>query len=374
MLRACLIDDELPALLELEYLLKNFEDVRVEGLFQNPVDALEKIEAQKPDIVFLDIDMPYMNGLDLALKIQSLLPEIIIIFVTAFSDYALEAFKAYPLDYILKPVDEERFRKTAAHAVEQAGIRRPASEKRPSAAIRCFGGLDVKNTDSLERMNMANHKLRELFAYLVDRFDKTVTRHELIELLFDGVENKKTINHLHVLVYKLRSMLESFGLGRSSILIADNYKLEVAPNVCDYVDFVNFIKRNLYIYDGNVTEAERTLSLYTGDYLGDEDYLWSVETREWLYGQFEALLIKTAEYYGTAGEIRRTEQLLNRLLEYHPLSERANHLLLDFYYKHGDARKYIKSYNKYFTILREEFNMTPEGKYAAIYEKMLTRL
>lgn len=374
MLKAFLIDDELPALLELEYLLKSFADIQVEGLFRNPADALEKIAIQKPDMVFLDIDMPYMNGLDLALKIQSLLPGIVIIFVTAFSNYALEAFKAYPLDYILKPVDEERFRKTVTYAIEQTGLRRKTPSSRPHIAIRCFGGLEVKNGETNESMTMANRKLRELFAYLIDRFDKTVTRRELINLLFDGLENKKTINHLHVIVYKLRSALEDFGLGRNSILITDNYKLEIASNICDYVDFVNFIKHQLYINDGNVTEAEHVLSLYTGEYFEDEDFIWTIETREWLYEQFEALLIKIAEYHETAGKSRQTEQLLSRLTEHNPLSERANHLLLDFYHRHKDARKYIKSYNKYLTVLKKEFNTLPAGKYTAIYKEMLKKL
>ncbi len=374
MLRTYLIDDEMPALQELEYLLNDFDDIHVEGLFQNPVEALEKIEEQKPDIVFIDIDMPYMNGIELALKIQSMQEGITIIFVTAFSSYALEAFKAYPLDYILKPVDEERFRKTVEYAIERSKTGQTASASRSRVAIRCFGGLDVKYTDSNKSMNMANRKLRELFAYLIGRFDRAVTRRELMDLLFDGVENKKTINHLHVLVYKLRSMLESFGLGRDSILIADNYKLEVAPNVCDYVDFVRFINHNLYINEGNVAEAEQILSLYTGDYLEDEDYLWSVETREWLYEQFEALLIKIAEYYEAAGKSQRSEQLLTMLLNHNPLSERAHHRLLDFYHRHEDAQKYIECFNKYLTTLKEEFDSVPEDKYAAIYEKMLTKI
>ena len=374
MLRTYIIDDEMPALLELEYLLKEFDDVHVEGLFQNPVEALEKIKEQKPDIVFIDIDMPYMNGIELALKIQSMQAGVTIIFVTAFSSYALEAFKAYPLDYILKPVNEERFRKTVRYAIEQHEDRRFASDGRPRLTVQCFGRLAVKNADGNESMNMSNRKLRELFAYLLDRFDKPVTRKELLQVLFDGVEDKKTINHLHVTVYKLRSMLEGFASGRSAVLITDNYKLEVAPGICDYVDFANFVNRKFYIDEENIAEAERILALYTGDYLQEEDYIWSVETREWLYEQFEGLLIKIAEHHDMTGKSRRAEQLLIKLLDKNPLSERGNHMLLDLYHRQRSTGKYIKRYNQYLKILKEELNTVPDEKYRSIYKKMLTNI
>ena len=108
MIRVLLVDDEPMANTTLRHLLKAFPSVEVAGVCTEPEAALEFCASQSVDAVFLDIEMPRIKGMELADKIRRLLPEVRLVFVTAYPDYALRAFDVSALDYLLKPVDRDR--------------------------------------------------------------------------------------------------------------------------------------------------------------------------------------------------------------------------------------------------------------------------
>lgn len=103
MLKTIIVDDEILVLNLLKNKLKNHEDIKIIGEYTNPRLALEMITDLKPDLLFLDIDMPGLNGIELAIEILDRLEHINIIFVTAYDQYAVEAFKLNAIHYILKP-------------------------------------------------------------------------------------------------------------------------------------------------------------------------------------------------------------------------------------------------------------------------------
>ena len=108
MIRVLLVDDEPMANTTLRHLLKAFPSVEVAGDCTEPEAALVFCAVQPVDAVFLDIEMPRVKGMELAEKIRRLLPEMRLVFVTAYPDYALRAFDVSALDYLLKPVDRDR--------------------------------------------------------------------------------------------------------------------------------------------------------------------------------------------------------------------------------------------------------------------------
>lgn len=107
-MRVFLIDDEQPAIDELKWLLEKYEDIQIEGTFNSPKRALEYIIMEEPDVIFLDIQMPEMDGFTLAEVLIRLRKPPNIVFVTAYDAYALKAFEINAVDYVLKPVMEER--------------------------------------------------------------------------------------------------------------------------------------------------------------------------------------------------------------------------------------------------------------------------
>lgn len=110
MMNAVIIDDELNGIKGLELLLSKFTpDVKVLAITTNPREGIELINQLQPEIVFLDIYMPELNGFDLLKELKS--HEFYLIFTTAYEEYGLRALKANAFDYLLKPIDWEELKK-----------------------------------------------------------------------------------------------------------------------------------------------------------------------------------------------------------------------------------------------------------------------
>ncbi|MTI46686.1 LytR/AlgR family response regulator transcription factor [Sporosalibacterium faouarense] len=112
MFNCIIVDDEMPAREELKYQLKNFNNIKVIAESDNGFDALEKIKKLNPDLVFLDIQMPQMDGIKVAEEILKENISALIIFVTAYDEFAVKAFEVNAIDYLLKPISEERLEKS----------------------------------------------------------------------------------------------------------------------------------------------------------------------------------------------------------------------------------------------------------------------
>src|SRR5215471_7248920 len=107
-IRTLVVDDESLARCNLNVLLRRDPDIGSIAECESGIDAVESIRASKPDLVFLDVQMPECGGFDVLELLGSELPPAVI-FVTAYEEYALRAFEAGALDYLLKPFDDARF-------------------------------------------------------------------------------------------------------------------------------------------------------------------------------------------------------------------------------------------------------------------------
>ncbi|MDA8193627.1 MAG: LytTR family DNA-binding domain-containing protein [Thermaerobacter sp.] len=113
MLKALIVEDESPARMELRYLLEPYkEELEVIGEAQSAREALALIQAIDYDVVFLDVEMPGVNGLELARRIRTQRSQTRIVFVSAYENYAIDAFAIDVVDYLLKPVSPERIAET----------------------------------------------------------------------------------------------------------------------------------------------------------------------------------------------------------------------------------------------------------------------
>ncbi len=115
-IRAAIVDDESPARARLRHLLRDETDFEITGEYANGREAVEGITRELPDLVFLDVQMPRLTGFDVCeavTKAGHTMP--LVIFVTAFDQYALQAFEIHAIDYLLKPFDRARFQKALDH-------------------------------------------------------------------------------------------------------------------------------------------------------------------------------------------------------------------------------------------------------------------
>jgi two-component system LytT family response regulator len=135
-LRVVIADDERPARSFLAALLRGFEDVKLVGEAEDGAEAIELIERERPDLALLDLQMPVIDGLGVVrLLKKSRMP--LMIFVTAYDEYAVRAFELNAVDYLLKPVDKARLRlaiNRAQERLERADLRMEAAARVDAAA------------------------------------------------------------------------------------------------------------------------------------------------------------------------------------------------------------------------------------------------
>ncbi|MBC2856788.1 response regulator transcription factor [Cetobacterium sp. 2A] len=122
MLKCLIVEDEFPAREELKYFIKNHKGLDIDGEFENPLDALKYIQDHKVDVVFLDINMPELDGMSLGKILYKLDEEIKLVFITAYKDYAVDAFEIKAFDYLLKPYSEDRILEVLNSLVDQKQV------------------------------------------------------------------------------------------------------------------------------------------------------------------------------------------------------------------------------------------------------------
>jgi two-component system LytT family response regulator len=138
-IRALLVDDEPLARSNLRSLLRHDADIESIAEAGSGAEAVAEIRNTHPDLVFLDVQMPECSGFDVLdiLKAEGVLP--VIVFVTAYDEYALRAFDAGALDYLLKPFDDSRFALALQRAKERLAAREPAAPEIPRLTVRSAG-------------------------------------------------------------------------------------------------------------------------------------------------------------------------------------------------------------------------------------------
>ncbi|SHK65910.1 two component transcriptional regulator, LytTR family [Clostridium cavendishii DSM 21758] len=150
MLDIIIIDDEKIAVEELEYVFLKSNRVNIVGKYSNAKEGIEGIKAYKPHAVFLDIDMPGINGLLSASEIKKVSEGTQIVFVTAHDKYAIKAFEVNALDYILKPFSEERINKTLDRILSNESYQELQVENTNKHVKK----IPVKTTESLLLINI----------------------------------------------------------------------------------------------------------------------------------------------------------------------------------------------------------------------------
>jgi len=144
MITALLVDDEPYAREELQAQLDTYADIEIIGQAGNALEALREIHKLKPDVVFLDINMPQVSGMELvAMLAPEQLPRVV--FVTAYDHYAIQAFEEHAFDYLLKPVDEQRLAKTVERLRQHCQPQQQEQlGKLPLSLVPCFHNHRVK--------------------------------------------------------------------------------------------------------------------------------------------------------------------------------------------------------------------------------------
>jgi two-component SAPR family response regulator len=358
-----LVDDEKPCLEELRWQLRKYPDIEIAGAYTNPSTALAAAAESCSDAVFLDIDMPGVSGLELALRIQAQCPGAVVIFVTAHAQYALEAFNVFPLDFLLKPVKEARLDETVKHLrAQHALLAAAAPESR--VQIRCFGPFELRAGTEVK---WGTRRVRELLLYLIDRGGASPTKEEMLSALFGGQADKSTANNLYMTIYRLRALLTALDAEGRYLRLSDDCGLRITPDVCDVTDFMAFARDNAVITGKNAVEASRILSLARGPYLENEPFDWAAERAPELEAEYERIALGLAAYHAVAGRAPEAENVLSALLARNPLSSDGYEALLELCMSGGKQAAFRERYEQYTRMLKKELRVRPPARYREYY-------
>ena len=230
-----IVDDEEPAALSLERVVEQVLGAGTRILTaRDGKGALALAAKSRPDLAFLDVQMPGMNGLELARRLEARDREINIIIVTAHPQYALPAWQLHVSDYLLKPAGEEDVR------LALANLRRPVrggAGQRRRLRIQCFGNFEV----FVDERPLAFHRsgAKELLAYLVSRRGASASTGELCSVLWEddrALELKKSYLRTNFAV--LKKTLEGCGLGAVLCHSRDSYSVDPSQMDCDYYRYL----------------------------------------------------------------------------------------------------------------------------------------
>jgi two-component system LytT family response regulator len=199
-LRVMVADDERPARRFLADLVRDTDSVELVGEAASGEEALAVIHSQHPDLALLDLQMPEIGGLDVVRRLPAAaLP--LVAFVTAFDDFAVEAFELNAIDYLLKPVERERLRQTLRRARERLGRLEPAEERAATLAQAAAAYQRSAGRAYLDRIPV--RRRNDVVLLPVRQIASVVAEAELLHITTTRGERHTITYRLHLLETRL---------------------------------------------------------------------------------------------------------------------------------------------------------------------------
>lgn len=261
------VDDERLAIFNLAWTLNLIDGVGDVQWFLTAEEALEWLASHDVDVAFLDIEMRDMNGLELAERIQRIHPSIAIIFLTGYSEYAVDAFKIKAYGYLLKPASKADVER------EISGLLAKVRES-PAAALEAasshgwllkaqtFGDFEAFSSDG-KPLHFVRQKSKETLAFLIDRRGAGVTSADLAAIILPGRPyDRSNQKYMQTVISDMTKTLRSVGAEEAIVRFRNHLAVDVSRIDCDY-----------YRLLAGDEEARRS---FTGEYL--TNYAWAGET------------------------------------------------------------------------------------------------
>ncbi len=221
--------------------------------FRAPLKAIDYAEKNPVDVAFLDIEMSVMNGLELAKRLKGINPRTNIIFVTGFSEYAVDAFSIFASGYLLKPVKPDDIRLVLEN------LRAPIEHKNGNLIkVQCFGNFDIFADG--KPIHFSRSKSKELLAYLIHKRGGSCTIRELAAVLFEDQEYCLSVQkQMQTVIASMLKQLSKHGINDLIIKKYNSLSVDISKLDCDYYKFLQ--------YDTNAVNS------YTGEFMSN--YTWA---------------------------------------------------------------------------------------------------
>ncbi|MFD1138004.1 response regulator [Paenibacillus urinalis] len=364
MLQAVIVDDEELSINRLKRLLIDNEEIEISRTYLNSKDALQYIEANHVDIVFLDISMPELNGMELSKYLKHHHESIEVIFVTGYDDYAVQAFEINALDYLLKPVTAQRvevtlnkIRRTISTKVREKTL--PAESSELFLKVEMFDGFKVyQSSHQKEWVKMRSPKTEELFAFLLHK--RTVSREEIIDTLWKNFEPEKAWKNLNSTLYYIRQAINGCYQGASVIQATRNeIRIDERYLSCDIYEFDRLMKQQSNNRIFEIEQAESAVKLYTGPFLKGKTYEWASSWGLELEQDYIKMLEYAAKHYRQTDQIERSLYFYEEIIKIDAFREDIGGELIKVYLELGREKEALRFYQNLEDLYRTELGTEP---------------
>lgn len=209
--------------------------------FNNFKSLVEYLNNNTADVIFSDINMPDVNGIDIAKWLRKEHPEINVVFTTGYTEYTNQAIRANAKGYLLKPISKEMIEEQINYFLED-------NETNKRVEIRAFGSFDIK----VDGKPLAlSSKAKEALAYLVDRSGSSVTRKEIAATLYEDDSYSRTIqSYITKIFAELKRVLEEHKIEDLLLIDSNSYAINTKLVICDSYEYLKGNKNYKNAYHG----------------------------------------------------------------------------------------------------------------------------
>ncbi|AMQ71667.1 MULTISPECIES: response regulator [Bacillus] len=350
-MKALIVDDEELALLHFNRMLERTNAFQSIITFQDPAEVLEHSELSAADAVFLDIEMPGINGIELAESIQEVNENIQVIFITAYNEFAIKAFELNAVDYLLKPVDNARLLTTVERIRMNKKLRTAEENTGTDYVIQCFGNLDfyqsVNGVKTYITVKWRTSKARELYAFLLLNQGRTVSKDMLMEMFWPAYDVSKASTQLYSTIYQIRKLIGQLPFSQSIENTDIGYILRLSGVKVDTVEWEKTLKEAPPLSAAALTRHMDIVMSYENHYLMENGYLWAEPEKARLAHLW---LSKAYELIGFLIQEKNDHQAMDVCLQVEKIEPGDDKIIqykLQLYNKLGKVEEAIKEYERY---------------------------
>ena len=308
-MKAVIVDDEYYALEGLRMELEDIGGIEVAGMYEEGQKMLAEIGGLNPDILFLDIEMPKMNGFELLERLLETGAAPDIVFVTAYSHYAVKAFEVNAIDYIVKPVTRARLLKTLARIKPET-----MQVKKQKIKIYCFRHFSILAEGKEINSGWRTRKAEELIAYLLCEKGKLVAKEKIAEALWPELDGEKSVSNLYLAYYYIKKQENSKGVKIPIESTRGKMRIRLEAVDCDLISFDRLVEASSNINSPNrITLMEKAVELYQGTLMEDEYYSWVADLQQQYEIVHTELLKELINYYEKEPDIGKLKRYKQRL-------------------------------------------------------------
>ncbi len=378
MIKGIIVDDELPSIEINKRVIEESKEIEIIASTNDPSQALPLILQYKPDVVFLDIRMPFIDGLQIASQISKMYIDISIVFITAYEQYAREAFDMEALDYLLKPLELDKVNRVIQRfhkykkIIECNGTSLDHDENYGKASIFTFGTMKICDTaKGQQTVRWRTNKTAELFAYFIVHDGQEVPKDQILECLWPELGIGQATTYMHTTIYKLKSTLNKAKIKFEFIYAESCYRMKLFDVFLDLKQFDALLHAKDIVNETNLKWYESKLSLYNGHLFGDKDYPWSTIVRENYLTHFVEVSNRVAQYYIKNIQYKMAKIHLLNILRLSNLDEETHLALLQVYYLSGERIAFIRHYKAMLQLFKEDLGLGPSLPVKQLYEQFI---